>query len=87
MKHEAWTRDLRPGTWLEVSQVDDVIKHAVAVGDPLYFILKTSKGLLGCYAPKLDKGFTIAPENVQVMPDQARMQALEQEIPPDYRVH
>ena len=79
--------DLRPGTWLEVSQLDDEIRHDMAVGDPLYFLHKSPMGLLGCYIPKLRKGFWIAPDNVQVVQDQASMHELEQEIPSGYRIH
>jgi len=76
-----------PGTWLQVSRLDEMIRHALAIGDKLYLHVISSNGHFGCYVPKLRKGFWIDPANVEVVTDLTITHALEQEIPAIYRIH
>jgi len=87
MKHFIQRQAPLPGTWLQVSRLDKVIRHDLALGDKLYFRMLSPIGLFGCYAPKLRRLFWIDPANVQVVTDRATTRALEQEIPAIYHVH
>ena len=87
MKHPVQPQAPLPGTWLQVSRLDKVIRHDLALGDKLYFRMRSPIGLFGCYAPKLRRLFWIDPANVHVVTDGATTHTLEQEIPAIYRVH
>jgi hypothetical protein len=87
MEHHGQPQAPRPGTWLQVSRLDEVIQHDVALGDKLYFRAISPLGLFECYAPKLQTRFWIEPKNVQVVTDLAITHALDQGLPASQRVH
>jgi hypothetical protein len=59
----------QPGTWLQVSSLDQWIEEYVALGDLLYFRAETPMGLFECYSPKLDGPFFIDPKHVRAVTD------------------
>ena len=87
MEHPVECQAPQPGTWLQVSQLDEWIEEDVAIGDKLYFLAISPLGLFHCYLPKRHGPFWIDPKNVAVVTEPATTRTLEEEIPASYRVH
>ena len=70
----------RPGTWLEISNLDPVIEQYFDIGDKLYFRAISPIGLFECYAPKIQNLFWIAPESVCISLEFENNKKLEESI-------
>lgn len=75
-----------PGEWLEVSNLDEMIEQYFDIGDKLYFRALSPMGLLECYAPRIEKLFWIAQENIKTSRDIETDKELESHIPRIFRV-
>ncbi len=55
----------KPGDWLKISNLDNIIAPYCKVGDEIYFRRISPMGLFECYYPKINDLFWISPNNVR----------------------
>jgi len=54
----------KPGQWLQVCKIDEMIEQYFDIGDLLYFRRISPLGLFECYSPKINDLYWIYPPNV-----------------------
>lgn len=74
------------GSWLEISETDEVIDEYFEVGDLLYFRTISPTGFLECYSPKLKGLFWILPENITTCNDKSIDSAQQESVPVEYSI-
>lgn len=75
-----------PGSWLEISETDEMIDEYFEVGDLLYFRAISPMGLFECYSPKHKDLFWILPENVTICADETIGRSQQESVPVEYSI-